>query len=200
MKLLLNCRNSDCKETDGLRLNLEPVQSKLYSQNGCFLHYASSNHIGKYLKQNPPTQKYANVEEPVAKRSRSTLLTFNSKESCLFCGEMCSLRPDFRNPWWWRKIILRRTADLGKRKKVSRMSYCWYVLPYQWWWKFKLNFICSSKPRFWEINKTLMIYVKTMLNFVRKFQDGSHNSHCQGGQMELILFSTASLWGKPKLV
>ena len=84
MKLLLNCRNSDCKETDGLRLNLEPVQSKLYSQNGCFLHYASSNHIGKYLKQNPPTQKYANVEEPVAKRSRSTLLTFNSKENCLF--------------------------------------------------------------------------------------------------------------------
>ena len=95
---LSKIKDSSAKRQDGLRLNLEPVQSKLYSQNDCYLHYTSSYHNEKYLKRNPPTQKCSSVEKPVAKRRQSTLLPFNFKKNCLFCGEMCSLRPDPRNP------------------------------------------------------------------------------------------------------
>ena len=160
-----------------MRINLEPVQFKLYSQNGCYLHYTSSYDIAKYLKQNPPTQKYSSAEEPVANLRRSTLLPFDFKENCLFCGEMCSLRPDPCNPLRWKNSILSRTADRGKGKKVSRMSYCRYGILYQWRLKYKLNFICSSKSRFREINKNLTWFMEIMWKFVKKFRDGSHNSH-----------------------
>ena len=48
--------------------DLGPFQSKLYSHNGCYLHYLSSYNITKYLKLNPPTQKGASVKETVDKR------------------------------------------------------------------------------------------------------------------------------------
>ena len=119
---LSKIKDSSAKRQDGLRLNLEPVQSKLYSHNGCYLHYTSSYHIAKYLKRNPPTQKCSSVEEPVAKRRQSTLLPFNFKGNFLFCGEMCSLRPNPRNPSRWKKSILCRTADRGMGKNFARMS------------------------------------------------------------------------------
>ena len=114
---LSKIKDSSAKIQDGLRLNLEPVQSKLYSHNGCYLHYKSSYHIAKNLKRNPPTQKCYSVEEPVAKRRRSTLLPFNFKENCLFCEEMCSSRPDPRIPSRWKESILCRTTDRDKGKK-----------------------------------------------------------------------------------
>ena len=104
-------KDSSAKRQDGLQLNLEPVQSKLYSHNGCYLHYTSSYHIAKYLKQNPPTQKFVIVQEPVAKQRRSTLLPFNFEANCLFREEMCSLRPDPCNP---SRCILCRTAHRSR--------------------------------------------------------------------------------------
>ena len=132
-------QTKSAKRQNGLQLNLEPVQSKLYSHNGCYLHYTFTFHIAKYLKRNLPTQKCASVEEPPAKQRQSTLLPCNLKENWLFCREMCSLRPHLRNAWRWKKSILCRTPDRGKGKKVSRMSYCSYVILYQWLWKFKHN-------------------------------------------------------------
>ena len=88
--------------------------------------------------------------------------------------------------------------------KVSRMSYCRYVLLYQWRWKFKLNSTWSSNPGFQKINEKPMWFMDTMLKLVRKYQDGIHNSHwnlvCLGGQDKYISFTTASLWHKAKQV
>ena len=178
MTLLLNCQtNILAKTQDGLQLSLEPVQSKQYSQNGCYLHYTSSYHIAKYLKRNPPTQKCASVQEPVAKQRRPAVLPSSLKANNLFREEMCFLRPDPCNPSRWKTCILCRTADRGKGIKVSSMSYCRYVLLYQWRWKFKLNSTWSSNPGFQEINEKPMRFMDTMLKFARKYQDGSHNSH-----------------------
>ena len=92
-----------------------------------------------------------------------------------------------------------------KGKKVSKTSYCRYVIMYQWRLKFKFNFIWSSKSRFREINKKLMWFMDTMWKFVKKFQDSSHNSHwnlyAKVVKMNIIfLKKTASLWDKPKRV
>ena len=116
-KCLSKIKVSNAKRQDGLQLNLELVRSKVYLHNGFYLRYTSSYCIAKNLKRNPLTQKCASAEESVAKRRRSALLPFSFTESCLFCGEMCSLRPDPRNPSRWRKYILCRTADRGKGNK-----------------------------------------------------------------------------------
>ena len=134
-------------------------------------------HIAKYLKQNPPTQKCSSVEEQVAKWRWSTLLPFNFKENCLFCGEMCSLRPDLAIYQDGKSLFCAELQTGVKGKKVSKTSYCRYVIMYQWRLKFKFNFIWSSKYRFREINKKLMWFMDTMWKFVKKFQDSSHNSH-----------------------
>ena len=44
---LSQIKDSSAKRQDGLQLNMEPVQSKLYSHNGCYLHATSSYHISK---------------------------------------------------------------------------------------------------------------------------------------------------------
>ena len=38
---LSKIKDSSAKRQDELQLNLEPVQSKRYSHNGCYLHYTS---------------------------------------------------------------------------------------------------------------------------------------------------------------
>ena len=69
-----------------------------------------------------------------------------------------------------------------------------------------LNLILSSLQNlgFAKSTKNSMWFVDTMLKSVKKYQDGSYNSHWNiaylGGQDEYILFSTASLWDKPKQV
>ena len=44
---LSKIKDSSAIRQDGLQLNLEPVQSKLYSQNGRYLNCTSSYHIAK---------------------------------------------------------------------------------------------------------------------------------------------------------
>ena len=119
-QLLSKTEGSGTKRQDRLQLNLALVQSKLYSNNSCYLSFTSSCRVAEYLKRIPPTQKCASVEKPVVKRRWPTLLPFNFKESCVFCGEMCSLRPDLRNPSRWKKSILCRTADRGKGQKIFK--------------------------------------------------------------------------------
>ena len=74
IELLEQClskiKDSSAKRQDRFQMNLGPVQSKLYSHNGCYLHYTSSCYIGKYLKENQLTEKSAKAEEPGAKRKR----------------------------------------------------------------------------------------------------------------------------------
>lgn len=120
-KCLSKIKVSNAKRQDGLQLNLELVRSKVYLHNGFYLRYTSSYCIAKNLKRNPLTQKCASAEESVAKRRRSALLPFSFTESCLFCGEMCSLRPHPRNPSRWKRSILSRTVDHGEgNKKFQR--------------------------------------------------------------------------------
>ena len=78
---LSKIKDSSAKRQDGLQLNLEPVQSKLYSHNGCYLYYIPSYHIAKYLKRNRLNQKRVSVVEPVAKPRPPTLLPFSFKEN-----------------------------------------------------------------------------------------------------------------------
>ena len=119
-QLLSKIEGSDARRRDRLQLNLALVQSKLYSNNSCYLPYTSSCLVAEYLKRISPTQKGASLEKPVVKQRWSTLLPFNFKESCVFCGEMCSLRPDLRNPSRWKTSILCRTADRGKVEKIFK--------------------------------------------------------------------------------
>ena len=64
---LSKIKDPRARRQDGLQLNLGPVQSKLYSHSGCYLHDTSPYHIAKYLKQNLPSKICASVEERVAK-------------------------------------------------------------------------------------------------------------------------------------
>ena len=125
-------KDSSVKRQDGLQLNLEPLQYKLYSHNGCYLHYTSSSCIAKYLKRLPSTQKCANIyTSGQTKATKIATFQFHRKQLLALCGEMCSLTPDLRNPSSCEKSILCRSAGRSKGKKVSRMSYCRYGLLYQ---------------------------------------------------------------------
>ena len=142
---------------------------------------------------------------PVTKQRQSTLLPSISKKTacsvgkCVLWDQILAIHQDGKSPF---------CAELqtrAKGKKDSRMSCYRYVILYQWKIKFKLNFIWTSKSRFHKINEKFMWFMETMWKFVKKFQDGRHNSHwnlyLKMVKMNVIFVNkTASLWDKPKQV
>ena len=126
---------------------------------------------------------------------------FQFQKNYLFCGETCSLRPDPRNPWRWKKCILGRTANLGKREKVSRMWYCSICLCVNDDENLSLILPVLQNLDFEKSTKNLMWFMDTMLKFIIKFQDGSHNSHWNlVVKINIIYVSTAFLRDNPKQV
>ena len=69
---------SGAKRQHRLQLNLALVQSKLYSNNSCYLSFTSSCRVAEYLKRIPPTQKCASVEKP----DQHCYLSISKKAAC----------------------------------------------------------------------------------------------------------------------
>lgn len=66
---------------------------------------------------------------------------------CVLSDQILAIHQDGKS------LFCAQLQTVVKGKKVPRNSYCWYVLLYLWQWKFKLNFIWSSKPAFQETTK-----------------------------------------------
>ena len=152
------------------------------------LNYWTSVKI-KYssAKRNPAAQKWASAEE---------LLFFNFKENCVFCGEMCHLRPDPFFPLKWKKSILCQTVNSGKAKKLSRMSYCslcFFVID-----DGNLSWILSGIQNLTLTKNSCDLWIHFNLKFVSIFKDGCHNSHwnlyVKLVKMNRTFFSISSFW------
>ena len=112
---------------------------------------------------------------------------------CVLSDQILAIHQDGKS------LFCAQLQTVVKGKKVPRNSYCWYVLLYLWQWKFKLNFVWSSKPAFQEINEKLMWLTDTMLKFIKKFQDGSQNARwnlCVKVVKMNIIFLALHLCGK----
>ena len=90
----------------------------------CVSTYTSPCHINRHLKRSgisPATSKV-----PVKHTRRSDVEVFNFREKCFYCGEICTLKPDPKNPKRWQKALLCRTVDRpGKATfKETILSVC----------------------------------------------------------------------------
>ena len=61
-------------------------------------------------------------EPPPPKSRRSSQGNFSFLEHCLFCGDVCQMEPDRRNPSRWRNAKLCRTADRGSGKTTFKYA------------------------------------------------------------------------------
>ena len=101
---------------DGLNVDLEKEVAKnsnysIVCHRDCVSTYTSKSHIKRHLTN---TNDHSSSTVPPRKRtSRSDLPSFDFKTCCLFCGEVCQLLPDPRNPTRWKKVVQCRTADRG---------------------------------------------------------------------------------------
>ena len=86
-------------------------QKDFFSHPSCLKSYTSRAHIGRYLKRNITAEHGTERQE---KKTRRSLQLFDFKLHCIFCGELCNLVPDKKNPKHWRKAFICRTSDRGK--------------------------------------------------------------------------------------
>ena len=116
---LSKIKDSSAKRQDGLQLNLESVQSKLYSYNGCYLHYTIFIFIphSKILEAKSNYPKVCQCRKTSGQTKAMNTATFQLQRKLLALWEMCSLRPHPRNSSRWRKSILSRTVDRGEENK-----------------------------------------------------------------------------------
>lgn len=90
----------------------------------CVSTYTSSSHIARYIKNLENRAKRSSSEPPAVKRvCRSELTDFNFKEHCLFCGQICSLEKDPRQPGRWRKHFYAELLT-AQAEILSRKLYC----------------------------------------------------------------------------
>ena len=114
-------RNDSFHKTITDRLELNP-DLKLFTHRNCVTSYTSSFNISRVLKrQTASTSTSPASTSPTsqpAKRLRTQAVAgFSFKEHCLFCGQICELKPNPKNPKYWKKAFLCRTADRpGKRQ------------------------------------------------------------------------------------
>ncbi len=88
----------------------------------CVSSYTSSSHIRSYLKRQKQDDTPQELRSCLPKRSRrSELSSFDFKQHCLFCGEICSISPDPRHPDRWRKARLCRTAERAGNKTFKEV-------------------------------------------------------------------------------
>ncbi len=70
-----------------------------------------------YLERLPKRASSAGSPNCEAKRHRrSEIPPFDFLCHCIFCGEICELERDNKNPSRWRRAVLCRTAERGSQK------------------------------------------------------------------------------------
>ena len=95
---------------DGLHEQIAPSEGLVTCHKNCVSTYTSTYHIKRYTATKASTSIDS---EPVIKRRRRSQdnVTFNFKEHCIFCGDMCEMEPDPRHPSRWRRVIKCRNSD-----------------------------------------------------------------------------------------
>ena len=143
-KWKFNCDNSDLREVgpalietiikyskeyeDGAHTELEAKLKddsnlKLKCHRNCASSYTSAEHLKRHKKRSGLGTETAPIPK---KRRRSGNLKFLFKEHCIFCGEVCQLERDIKNPTRWRRAVLCRTATRPGQKtfKESILDIC----------------------------------------------------------------------------
>lgn len=57
---------------------------------------------------------------PLKRTRRSEMPVFHFLENCIFCGEICVMDKDSKNPSRWREVFLCMTADRGANKDTFK--------------------------------------------------------------------------------
>ena len=177
VKLLDQClskiKDSSAKRQDGLQLNLESVQSKLYSYNGCYLHYTIFIFIphSKILEAKSNYPKVCQCRKTSGQTKAMNTATFQLQRKLLaLWGNVFFETTSSKFIKMEKVYSVQNCRPRWREQEVSKTSYCRYVLLYQWRWKFKLTFIWSSKFGFREIDEKLVWYIDPMLKFVTKLE------------------------------
>ena len=116
------------RRKDVLHLSLENIsveeKSNLKCHENCISTYTSDIHIARFLNK---IRKNDSTSETIPKRiRRSETSAFLWKEQCLFCGEICNLEKDPKNPNRWREAYLCRTSDRRNKQiyKDTLLQIC----------------------------------------------------------------------------
>lgn len=102
----ISIKNASQRRKDELHTKIDDEKNYV-CHSSCVKSYTSEQHIVKSLKRHAKTH----AESPIPKKTRRSLSSFNFKLHCLFCGEICNLNPDKKNPSRWRRAFKVRTLD-----------------------------------------------------------------------------------------
>lgn len=102
---------------DGLCVQLEEELSEnsqltIQTHRNCVSTYTSKTHIKRALKRKGDLDPIPSTSSSPKRRRRSDTPGFNFQEHCLFCGEICNLQKDPKNPGRWRKTYLCRSLNV----------------------------------------------------------------------------------------
>ena len=82
---------------------------KIQCHKDCVCTYTSKTHI----KRSQSDSASVSCSTLPKRTRRCSTPNFDFKQNCLFCGELCQLHPDPKNPNRWRKVARCATADEG---------------------------------------------------------------------------------------
>ena len=110
---------------DGLHLDLErQLQSDTHinikCHKNCVSSYTSKSHIQRHLKRTHVQSNPCESTFPTKRFRRSDTPSFDFKEHCFFCGDVCELKRHGKNPSRRRRAVLCRTADRGNQNTFKQ--------------------------------------------------------------------------------
>lgn len=111
---------------DGRHVGLEQLlagdgNASIFCHWTCVSTYVSSHHLKRSQKRTSSPQVTDDI--PAQKRlRRSQSLHFDFKVHCIFCGEVCIMDKDTKNPHQWRRVVLCRTIIKTAGEKTFKES------------------------------------------------------------------------------
>ena len=110
---------------DGLHLDLErQLQSDTHinikCHKNCVSSYTSKSHIQRHLKCTHVQSNPCESTFPTKRFRRSDTPSFDFKEHCFFCGDVCELKRHGKNTSRRRRAVLCRTADRGNQNTFKQ--------------------------------------------------------------------------------
>ena len=138
-KWKFNCDNSDLREVGPARIETIIKYSKEYEDGAhteleaklkddsnlklkCNRNCVSSHTSAEHLKRDKKRSGLGTETAPIPKkRRRSGNLKFQFKEHCIFCGEVCQLEREQKNPTRWRRqYYAELQQDQGRKPSRSQ--------------------------------------------------------------------------------
>ena len=107
------------KRKDGLYAKISDNET-INTHESCVKSYTSKEHIRQYLKR----KENDDSESPQPKKTRNSVSAFNFKVHCLFCGDICEMKPNKKNPSRWQPAYLVRTVDPKNPYKTVILNTC----------------------------------------------------------------------------